>query len=75
MKWHMKHASETTPPADSMNLLWGASAIAAFIGKTERATFHLLERGYLPGARKLGNQWVISKDALRALFEPALPPS
>ena len=43
--------------------LWGCRAIAATIGKTQRATFHLLERGEIP-ARKIGNQWVADRDAL-----------
>ena len=56
--------------------VWGARAIAAVIGKTPRATFHLLEREQLP-ARKVGNQWVADRDVLRAFLggEPARVPS
>jgi hypothetical protein len=53
---------------ESLDLLWGATAIAAMIGKTRRATFHLLENGQIP-ARKIGNQWVASKQKLRQHFE------
>jgi hypothetical protein len=49
------------------DVLWGAEAIGAAIGKPTRATFHMLERGLLP-ARKIGRQWVASRTALlRAL--------
>lgn len=53
---------------ESLDLLWGAAAIAAAIGKTTRATFHILEQGQIP-ARKVGNQWVASRKALREHFE------
>ena len=46
-------------------LVWGAEAIGRVIGKTERATFHLLERGLLP-AKKIGKSWVSSRRKLLA---------
>lgn len=52
-----------TPTSDSSPIIWGARSIAATIGKTERATFHLLERGVIP-SRKVGHQWVADRDAL-----------
>jgi hypothetical protein len=45
------------------DVVWGAEAIGRVIGKTPRATFHLLERGLLP-ARKVGKQWVASRRKL-----------
>lgn len=56
------------PETKSLDLLWGATAIAAAIGKTRRATFHLLERGTIP-ARKIGNQWVCSRAKLVEHFQ------
>ena len=56
--------------SDSENtstILWGASAIAAAIGKSLNATFHLLEKGRLP-ARKVGRQWSADREVLRAFF-------
>ena len=47
--------------------VWGAKAIGAVIGKTERATFHLLESGALPAA-KIGGQWGALPSRLRAKF-------
>lgn len=55
-------------PSNSLDLIWGAAAIAALIGKTPRATFHLLERGAIP-ARKIGNQWVASRKKLEQHFD------
>ena len=51
----------------SPTILWGAVAIARTIGKTPRATFHMLERGVLP-ARKVGGQWTADRDALLAFL-------
>ena len=55
-------------PTDTLDLAWGAREIARLIGKTPRATFHLLEQGQIP-ARKVGAQWVASRKKLRELFE------
>ncbi len=48
---------------DGVDFLWGCKAIAAFIDRTPRQTFHLLEAKKLP-ARKIGAIWVGSKSAL-----------
>jgi hypothetical protein len=37
--------------------VWGAAAIGRVIGRSERQTFHLLERGHLD-ASKVGGLWV-----------------
>ena len=52
----------TTVQADA---LWGASAIAAFIGVSRRRAFFLLQAGILP-ARKVGGTWCALKSALLA---------
>jgi hypothetical protein len=49
------------------NLIWGAAAIAREIGRSLRATFHLLEKGHLP-ARKVGAAWVADREVLKAFF-------
>ncbi|MEY9167094.1 hypothetical protein ABIE78_005213 [Sinorhizobium fredii] len=54
-------ASETQLKDD---LLWGACAIAREIGRGERATYYLLERGELP-AKKVCGRWVSTKSKLR----------
>jgi hypothetical protein len=46
------------------NLVWGAANIAKEIGKDERATYYLLEKGLIP-AEKAGAQWVAEREKLR----------
>jgi hypothetical protein len=57
----------TTPIADdeTPDLIWGCSAIAKAIGRSERSTFHLLERQLLP-AKRVGGRWVASRKKLLA---------
>jgi hypothetical protein len=50
-----------------LDLIWGVSAIARVIGRTDRQTFHLISTGELP-ARKIGNRWVIERNRLIAHF-------
>lgn len=59
--------SDSRAPED-LDLLWGAAAIAAFLGRTRRQTFGMLEAGELP-ARKVGARWVASRKKLREHFE------
>ncbi|TBG03779.1 DNA-binding protein [Rhizobium leguminosarum] len=56
--------AETT---EALDLLWGAAEIAHVIGKTPRATFHLLEGGELP-AKKVKGRWVADRSTLTAFF-------
>jgi hypothetical protein len=53
---------------ECLDLIWGATAIAAALNRTRRQTFHMLEAGGLP-ARKVGNRWVASRKALVQHFE------
>ena len=48
---------------DGVDFLWDCKAIAGFIGRTTRQTFHLLEAKKLP-AGKVGATWVASRSAL-----------
>jgi excisionase family DNA binding protein len=51
------------------DLLTGAPAIAAFLGFSERKTYHLLEEGRLP-AFKIGDKnWQARKSTLRRHIE------
>ena len=67
----MPESSQAAPytPGQSkaLELLWGAEAIGAVIGRSARATFHLLEKGELP-AKKIGGRWVIERGKLLAAF-------
>lgn len=55
---------QTSEPLD---LIWGASAIAAALKTNERKVYFLLENGLLP-ARKIGRQWVARRSAIEAMF-------
>jgi len=54
--------------AESLGLIWGAEAIAAFIGRSRRQTYEALEKGELP-ARRVNGRWVASRKKLTAFFE------
>jgi hypothetical protein len=47
--------------------LWGAEAIAREINRAPRATYHLLENGYLD-ADRVGGRWVSTPRRLREQF-------
>jgi hypothetical protein len=50
-----------TIDTENLDLVWGASAIARELGTEPRKTYHLLERGRVPGAMKMGALWVLSR--------------
>jgi hypothetical protein len=52
--------------------VWGASAIAGIIGRSERQVFHLLRLGVLP-ARKCGHCWVTTKRRLLSVVLDGAP--
>ena len=54
-----------------LELVWGAASIAKLIGRSPRATFHMLDGGELP-AKKVGGRWVAERGKLLNFFlEPA----
>lgn len=57
----------TSKSVDDLTLVWGAEAIAAVIGRSARATFHMLEKGELP-AKKVGGRWVAERGKLLSFF-------
>lgn len=59
---------QNTPELD---LIWSAEGIATAIKRTTRETYALLERGHLP-ARKIGKQWVASRQALVEYFNASV---
>jgi hypothetical protein len=63
----MQDTSLDHAPAD---VAWGAKAIGKTLGLSERQAFHRLERGQIPCARKFGNTWAASRQALIRLFAP-----
>jgi hypothetical protein len=63
--------AKQSPPA--LDIAWGCRAIAAELGRPERAVFHLLTKGALPCAKKIGNRWCADRSALRTLFRGPEP--
>jgi hypothetical protein len=62
----------STPQNTAPNeLVWGARAIAITIGRTEKSVFDLLERGKLPGAKKVGGRWCFAPKVFFASFDEA----
>jgi hypothetical protein len=51
--------------SDLADLLWGAQAIADYIGKSYRQTVYLLSTKKLP-AQKIGSTWIGHRAKLRA---------
>lgn len=47
----------------NIEVVWGCAEIAKVIGRSTRATFHMLEKGELP-ARKVGKRWVAERGKL-----------
>ena len=53
--------SGTFPDSD---IIWGAEAIGVVINRDPRQAYHLLEKGWIKSARKIGSQWAASRSAL-----------
>jgi hypothetical protein len=48
--------------------VWGAKRIAVVINQTESATFHLLKKDRIAGARRIGTRWCLYLPEWRASF-------
>jgi hypothetical protein len=57
-------ANRPAPPSPADDLLFGAKAIAKFIGAPLRRTFYLLEQGHIPSG-KMGRHHIASKSKIR----------
>jgi hypothetical protein len=49
---------------NSHPLAWGVEEIASVIGRTPRQTYHILVRGQIKSAKKIGGRWVAGRAAL-----------
>jgi len=49
---------------NSHPLAWGVEEIGKVIGRTARQTHHLLTKGQIKSARKIGGKWVANRQAL-----------
>lgn len=62
-------------PAEGENeigILWGAADIGAAISCNARRCHYLLDQGQLPGAKKVGGRWCISRRRLKQIFDGTL---
>lgn len=50
-------------------IIWGAREIAKVLGRSEKGTFHALESGNVPGAKKIAGRWALSMRVFLAAFE------
>ena len=64
---HWKDAARAAIAADA-EFVWGAVAIAPYIGRTEKGAFHALESGKVPGAKKVAGRWGLHLPTFRASF-------
>ena len=64
--------SESGPDKGNIEIgydfVWNAAEIGAVIGRNARRTHHLLTRGEIKCARKVGGRWVASRSALLREF-------
>jgi hypothetical protein len=64
---HATPSTNATAPANKLDLLVGAEAIADYLNIDVRQCFHWLQNNYIP-ASKTGNIWTATRSALRAHF-------
>jgi hypothetical protein len=59
---------EQNPEKPVEEFLWGAEAIGKPIHRTKRQTHHMLDRGLIRSARKVGGLWCANRTALLREF-------
>lgn len=59
--------SESTDP----KIIWGADAIAPYLGRTVKGAYSVLETGRIPGAKKIAGKWALNLRVYHAAFETA----
>jgi hypothetical protein len=63
----MSAKTKAAPAADE--LIWGAEAIAPFLGRTTKGAFGALESGKVPGARNVAGRWALHLPTFYATFK------
>jgi len=51
-----------------LDVVWEAAGIAKEINRTARQVYHLLARGAIPAARRVGGRWCADRNELRRQF-------
>jgi len=52
--------------------VWGVGPISKVIGRTERATYHLLEKGAVAGTQRVGGRWSMLPSVFIASFKKGI---
>ncbi len=55
--------------SDEAKIIWGAVAIAPYIGRSAKGAYHALESGTVPGAKKIVGRWALNLTVFYASFE------
>lgn len=50
-------------------IVWGAAAIAPYLGRSVKGVFGALESGKVPGAKKIAGRWGLRLGTFYASFE------
>jgi hypothetical protein len=58
----------TSATTSSSDIIWGAEEIGRVINRNPRQVWHLLDRGEIKCARKVGGRWCASRAALLREF-------
>jgi hypothetical protein len=66
-----KQRAESLAQNACTDVLWGVPAIATAINRSVRSTYHALECGHIPCAKKLGGMWCLRLRDFHALFDSA----
>jgi hypothetical protein len=67
------HPQPIPRPVDPLDEpIWGARAIGEVIGRSEKSTYWLLDKGVLPATR-VGKAWVSTRRRLRAAIGVSAP--
>jgi hypothetical protein len=53
---------------DTPSIVWGAAAIGRIVNRTPRQIHHLLTRGHIKSAKRIGGRWCASPAALLKEF-------
>jgi hypothetical protein len=56
------------PMTTDIKIIWGCKDIAKAIGRSEKATFHALQEGKIPGAKKIAGRWGLDFGVFVAAF-------
>lgn len=60
--------TEKSDHIENIDLIWGVDEIGKVIGRSYRATYHMIQSGHLPMVKRVGERYVASRAKLIAFF-------